>query len=97
MTYSPFSGGAKKSVKSFEGFFIKITEPLAEIRMFRPTWLHVAIEFLNASIYGVAAWEKSFMQNPQLIITDLGVGIGGPLKMLKLKDFLTSFYDIEIG
>ncbi len=32
-----------------------------------------------------------------LIITDLGVGIGSPLKMLKLKDFLTSFYDIEIG
>ncbi len=40
-------------------------EPLAEIRMFRPNWLHVVIECLNASIYGVAAWEKSFLQNPR--------------------------------
>jgi len=38
-------------------------EPLAEIRMFRPAWLHVVIELLSASIYGVVAWGKSFLQN----------------------------------
>ena len=45
----------------------KTPEPLAEIRMFRPTWPHVAIELLNASTYGVAAWKKLFLQNPPYI------------------------------
>jgi len=39
-------------------------EPLAEIRILRPTYLHVVIESLEAQIYGAAVWEKLFLQTP---------------------------------